>query len=381
MSKNDEQKDFEDVSEETQEGTEEEEKVTVSVGEYLKTRREARGVSVKTISKDTKISSTKLEFLEKNDFDNLPNKIYVEGYIKSYAKSIGIEPGECLEILHATYRKSPQGRRFSLQEIPKEREEKRTQASYSKVLFAVLGVAFIALVVLIFNYKKSSSRESKSSSVESPVRLKSVDTEASFKMTPNKIVVEKVRPSSADKTVEPEQNPEELAASSPERKVAEVEELSEEKKIDFFPMTGSLYSVDTSVKPEKLAEMIPEQVQRTLTAGKQNIYIKASRGDSWISYKSDNEPIRNLTVKKDQDILIKGQEVRIFFANIKAVDVFLNNRLLSIRSSTGLKSVVFPQENRAKYVRPLFIYHDSGKIETSEEYLSRTGQSQEKENL
>ena len=89
-----------------------------------------------------------------------------------------------------------------------------------------------------------------------------------------------------------------------------------------------------------------------------------------------------MTIKKDHDLLIKGEEVRVFFANIKAVDVFLNNELLTIDSTTGLKSIVFPQENRSKYVRPLFIYHDSGKVETSEEYLARTEESrEEKENL
>ena len=145
------------------------------------------------------------------------------------------------------------------------------------------------------------------------------------------------------------------------------DEENSEKKINFYPMKNSLYTFDTSVKPQELANMIPDGIQKTLVADRQNIYIKASRGDSWISYKIDNGPIRNMTIKKDRDLFIKGKEVRVFFANVKAVDVFLNNQLLNINASSSLKSVVFPQENRFKYVRPLFIYHDSGKIETSEE--------------
>ena len=191
MNKHDEEKDFDNGSEEEAVTENSEETVAASVGNYLKTRREARGISLKTISKDTKISVSKLEFLEKDSFDNLPNKIYVEGYIKSYAKSLGIDSGECLKILHSSYQEKSSNRHFSLQEIPKEHREKQTQASYAKMWFAVVGLAFILLVVIIFNYKKSSPSYSQSQEIPPPVQLKSVDTEASFKMTPNKIIVKK----------------------------------------------------------------------------------------------------------------------------------------------------------------------------------------------
>ena len=389
MDKNKEEKKKEEIKEEAPKKLEQE--ITNSVGDYLKTRREARGVSLKTVSKDTKISLTKLEFLEKNDFENLPNKIYVEGYIKSYAKSIGIRPDDCLKILHLTYQKSSLRRRLSLQEIPKENDRKGSRTSYAKISFTLLGLVFILLILLFFNSQKSSRQLSDARKDNmAPIQLKSVDTEASFKITPNKIIVENVQSSLSGKV--PAQEGKNEVENDEVDKVEKKESLSEkktklekqeadEKKIEFFPMKRSLYTIDTSVKPENLEKMIPQQIQRTLASGKQNIYIKASRGDSWISYKTDDKPVRNLTIKKDRDLLIKGKEVRIFFANIKAVDVFLNNKLLSISSSTGLKSVVFPQENRNKYVRPLFIYHDSGKVETSDEYLSRIQREGASENL
>ena len=58
---------------------ESEKEIVGTVGDYLKTRRKARGVSLKIVSKDTKISLTKLEFLEKNDFENLPNQNLYRG--------------------------------------------------------------------------------------------------------------------------------------------------------------------------------------------------------------------------------------------------------------------------------------------------------------
>ena len=374
MDKENKKSDEKEMGEETRKGSEKE--TVGSVGDYLKMRREERGVSLKIVSKDTKISLTKLEFLEKNDFENLPNKIYIEGYIKSYAKSIGIVPDECLKILNLTYQKSSLRRRLSLQEIPKENGKRRVQSIYTKVSLAFLGIIFILLVVFFFGHKSSSKKYSDVKKIP-PVQLKSVDTEVSFKMTPNKIVVGNISSNSSDKNTKISEKKADVEVSNPEKKKKLAEVEPDKKKIDFFPMRRSLYRVNTSVEAEDLARMIPDQIQRTIASGKQNVYIKASRGDSWLSYKADDKPVRNLTIKKDHDLLIKGEEVRVFFANIKALDIFLNNKLLSIDSTTGLKSVVFPQENRAKYVRPLFIYHDSGKVETSDEYLARTQENKE----
>jgi len=62
---------------------------TEDFGSYLKHERELRGVALEDIADQTKIHLKYLEALENNLYDHLPGEVFVKGYIRSYAKSIG----------------------------------------------------------------------------------------------------------------------------------------------------------------------------------------------------------------------------------------------------------------------------------------------------
>ncbi|HEY3176201.1 MAG TPA: RodZ domain-containing protein [Candidatus Polarisedimenticolia bacterium] len=65
-----------------------------SFGEELKRERELRDISLKEISEATKISIRFLEALEHNNFEILPGGIFNRGFIRSYARFIGIDGEE-----------------------------------------------------------------------------------------------------------------------------------------------------------------------------------------------------------------------------------------------------------------------------------------------
>jgi cytoskeletal protein RodZ len=61
-----------------------------SFGEELRRERELRQISLREVAEATKINLRFLEALENNDFDMLPGGFFVRGFIKSYARHIGI---------------------------------------------------------------------------------------------------------------------------------------------------------------------------------------------------------------------------------------------------------------------------------------------------
>ena len=67
-------------------------------GSYLKHERELRGVPLEEISGTTKIHIRFLQALEENKFDELPGKVFIKGYIRSYANTIGSDVEETLNI-------------------------------------------------------------------------------------------------------------------------------------------------------------------------------------------------------------------------------------------------------------------------------------------
>src|SRR6516165_9281541 len=60
-------------------------------GERLRREREMRGVTLDEISESTKISHRHLESLEQEDFDSLPGGIFNKGFVRAYARYLGID--------------------------------------------------------------------------------------------------------------------------------------------------------------------------------------------------------------------------------------------------------------------------------------------------
>lgn len=61
-----------------------------SIGKYLKKRREVRAMSMEEISRATRIPLASLERLESDRFDDLPGEVFVRGFLKSYARAVGL---------------------------------------------------------------------------------------------------------------------------------------------------------------------------------------------------------------------------------------------------------------------------------------------------
>ncbi len=65
-----------------------------SFGQELKRERELRDISLKEISEATKISIRFLEALEQDNYDILPGGIFNRGFIRAYARFIGVDGEE-----------------------------------------------------------------------------------------------------------------------------------------------------------------------------------------------------------------------------------------------------------------------------------------------
>jgi cytoskeletal protein RodZ len=67
-----------------------------SFGESLRRQRELRKISLREVSEATKINIRYLEALERNDFTFLPGGAFTRGFIRSYARHIGIDEDEAI---------------------------------------------------------------------------------------------------------------------------------------------------------------------------------------------------------------------------------------------------------------------------------------------
>ena len=74
-----------------------------SFGRYLSQQRQLRGLTIENIADQTKLSSTHLRALEADDFEHLPQRVFVVGYVKAYAKCVGLDLNETVLRLEEAY--------------------------------------------------------------------------------------------------------------------------------------------------------------------------------------------------------------------------------------------------------------------------------------
>jgi cytoskeletal protein RodZ len=67
-----------------------------SFGAYLKQLREEKGLSLEEISTRTKITLKYLKALEEDDLGRVPNELFAKGFIRSYARCLGLDEQDIL---------------------------------------------------------------------------------------------------------------------------------------------------------------------------------------------------------------------------------------------------------------------------------------------
>lgn len=71
--------------------------MSLTLGEKLQQAREARGITISEVAEQTRISSLYLEAIENNDYRTLPGGIFNKGFVKSYARYVGVDEQEALQ--------------------------------------------------------------------------------------------------------------------------------------------------------------------------------------------------------------------------------------------------------------------------------------------
>ena len=115
------------------------------LGETLRERRIALGVSMETAEADTKIRARLLEALEQGDYGKLPNPGYVRGYVSSYARYLELDPVPML----AMYRAETGAGRYHDINLPDEQAvAPRNQQHAIPWRVAIIAFTIVALLAL-----------------------------------------------------------------------------------------------------------------------------------------------------------------------------------------------------------------------------------------
>jgi cytoskeletal protein RodZ len=133
-----------------------------SLGEQLRRAREARGVNLREVSEQTRITMRHLEAIEADDYKALPGGIFNKSFIKSYAKYVRFPEARALELYEHTSRE----RGFQDEEPVTTPQRSRIYMGESTrspfvnfALSALIIVVLISVVYLFLHFWKNNKAE------------------------------------------------------------------------------------------------------------------------------------------------------------------------------------------------------------------------------
>ena len=70
----------------------------LSIGDLLRTEREKKGISKSRLAEIIKVREYAIDALEKEEWDKLPARVFIKGFIRSYTISIGYDTKKALKL-------------------------------------------------------------------------------------------------------------------------------------------------------------------------------------------------------------------------------------------------------------------------------------------
>lgn len=128
-----------------------------SVGEFFRQVRETKGLTLDEVAIKTRIHPEYLKALEESNFAKLPEQVFAKGFVRSYARSLGLDEDDAMRRFAVSagtfYDKHEERERLRQQQVENERKRKANR----KAVIAAAGVAVLGLVLLLTREQGSVS--------------------------------------------------------------------------------------------------------------------------------------------------------------------------------------------------------------------------------
>jgi len=120
--------------------------MAASIGEQLRLAREERGIGLREICEQTRISVHYLEAIEANDYKRLPGGVFNRSFIKAYAKCVGYDEREAIEGYTRYLREHGESTDDVSTHPHQSKVYTDTPATRSPVLTVVLAILILAIL-------------------------------------------------------------------------------------------------------------------------------------------------------------------------------------------------------------------------------------------
>lgn len=282
----------------------------MSVGAMLRAEREARGASIEDVSEHLHNSPRQINALENDQFEILPEPMITRGFIRNYARLLGIDAEPLLQ----AYRAQVPGNDVHSIDLPSANIVMAHRERSAWMRYGWLSIFIFILVAIWFVYMEFIA---KSSLPKPATTAQNVDITATQDTAPEPVaIIGKARTGNAN-----------VANTKPE--------LESAKNMEALPS-------QTASTPARLVNsgsvVAGDAVQRKSVAiDAKAVQLKFVTSEkSWINVLDrDNKPIFNKIKQAAREDQVEGQPpFKLTLGNARATQVFLNGKLVDLQPYT-----------------------------------------------
>jgi cytoskeletal protein RodZ len=128
-----------------------------SFGAWLRHQREARSVSLREIADSSKISLRYLDALEQDRFDVLPAPVFARGFLREYARVVGLNPDEVVNLFLVAVDERRGASPRAEAKSPARPRRARSSVGYG-LLLALAVIAFLGVAAALSFYVERRAR-------------------------------------------------------------------------------------------------------------------------------------------------------------------------------------------------------------------------------
>ena len=295
-----------------------------SFGAQLKQEREKQGVSLEDISLSTKIGTRMLRALEEEHFDQLPGGIFNKGFIRAYARCLGMDEEQAIADYLAATGASSTARKPENDQTPDLSpilEPPPREPSLGAGL--PWGRLAVALLIVAIGFARMGSLLARSRKGGPRIRFAAAANSSSPQPA---VVVDQPAPRGRSP-----QSPQPSPTSKPVRTLPSLRPR---------PPANSLPSQAVSVPTPKPAVDPP---QPAVPANGTFLVVIKPREDSWLSISVDGEIVtRSLLTAPAQKSVRAHDEMVVRAGNVGALDFEFNGKKLPTQGDYGeVKTLTF----------------------------------------
>lgn len=298
-----------------------------SFGDRLRREREQRGITLDDIALNTKIRAGLLQALEEEKFDRLPGGIFNKGFVRAYARHLGLDEDQAVADYLVASGEGPvrrpaegiAGSRESVEpriQLVRDEQESESRESGSGVRGLAAGLVVLAVVGTVAWFYYHRERQAEMQSTEAVLATSPSDSGSSSAAS------SQAKPSSS-----------ESAAAVDKQKTA-----AEAAQAPAQPVTSPAESKAALTTPINSS---PASVSGLAPAGSFTVRLRPDE-ECWLQIAADGKS-EEITMESGSEKLITAKNrVTIRAGNVGALSITFNGKALPLQGQYGeVKTMTF----------------------------------------